>query len=98
MLTFILSVIAGFATPYVEPALVKLLKLNLGDFPIHEGEHQTITFVLLLVAVAIVAIVSGLLASAFTVLLGGVLGLFGVRLFRVLRALVDGQSSDRDEG
>lgn len=98
MLTFILSVIAGFATPYVEPALVKLLKPNLGDFPIHEGEHQTITFVLLLVAVAIAAIVSGLLASAFTVLLGGVLGLFGVRLFRVLRALVDGQSSDRDEG
>jgi len=98
MLTFILSVIAGFATPYVEPALVKLLKPNLGDFPIHEGEHQTITFVLLLVAVAIAAIVSGLLASAFTVLLGGVLGLFGVRLFRVLRALVDGQSSDRDDG
>ena len=98
MLTFILSVIAGFATPYVEPALVKLLKPNLGDFPIHEGEHQTITFVLMLVAVAIAAIVSGLLASAFTVLLGGVLGLFGVRLFRVLRALVDGQSSDRDEG
>ena len=98
MLTFILSVIAGFATPYVEPALVKLLKPNLGDFPIHEGEHQTITFVLLLVAVAIAAIVSGLLASAFTVLLGGVLGLFGARLFRVLRALVDGQSSDRDEG
>ena len=98
MLTFILSVIAGFATPYVEPALVKLLKPNLGDFPIHEGEHQTITFVLLLVAVAIAAIVSGLLASAFTVLLGGGLGLFGVRLFRVLRALVDGQSSDRDEG
>ena len=98
MLTFILSVIAGFATPYVEPALVKLLKPNLGDFPIHEGEHQTITFVLLLVAVAIAAIVSVLLASAFTVLLGGVLGLFGVRLFRVLRALVDGQSSDRDEG
>ena len=98
MLTFILSVIAGFATPYVEPALAKLLKPNLGDFPIHEGEYQTITFVLLLVAVAIAAIVSGLLASAFTVLLGGVLGLFGVRLFRVLRALVDGQSSDRDEG
>ena len=97
MLTFILSVIAGFATPYVEPALVKLLKPNLGDFPIHEGEHQTITFVLLLVAVSIVVIVSGLLASAFTVLLGGVLGLFGVRLFKLLRDLIDGQSRDKDE-
>jgi uncharacterized membrane protein len=97
MLTFILSVIAGFATPYVAPALAKLLKPNLGDFPIQEGEYQIITFVLLLVAVAIAAIASGLLASAFTVLLGGALGLFGVRLFKVLRALADGQSSDRDE-
>ena len=38
MLTFILSVIAGFATPYVAPALAKLLQPNLGDFPIQEGE------------------------------------------------------------
>ena len=97
MLTFILSAIAGFATPYVEPALTKLLRLNLGDFTIHEGEYQTITFVLLLVAVSIAVIVSGLLASAFTVLLGGVLGLFGVRLFKLLRDLIDGQSRDKDE-
>ena len=62
----------------------------------HEGEYRTITFVLLLIMVAIVAIISGVLASAFTVLFGGVLGLFGVRLFKALKALADGQNDDRD--
>jgi hypothetical protein len=98
MLPFILAVFAGFATPFVEPALTKLVQPRLSDVPVHEGEYLTITFVLLLIAVAILSIVSGVLASAFTVLLGGALGLFGVRLFNVLRALVDGQNTDRDDG
>ena len=97
MLTFILAVIAGFATPYIEPALTKILQSRLTDIPVKAGEYQTITFVLLLIAVAILVIVSGLSASAFTVLFGGALGLFGVRLFKILRNLVDGQSGDMDE-
>ena len=97
MLTFILAIIAGFATPYVEPALTKILQPRLTDVSINDGEYQTITFVLLLIAVAIAAIASGLLASAFTVLFGGALGLFGVRLFKVIRSWVDGQSGDTDE-
>ena len=97
MLTFILAVIAGFATPYIEPALTKILQPRLTDIPVKVGEYQIITFVLLLISVAIAAIVSGLLASAFTVLFGGALGLFGVRLFKILRNLVDGQSDDMDE-
>ena len=97
MLTFILAVIAGFATPYIEPALTKILQPRLTDIPVKPDEYQTITFVLLLIAVAIAAIVSGLLASAFTVLFGGALGLFGVRLFKILRNLVDVQSDDMDE-
>ena len=96
MLTFILAVIAGFATPFVEPALTKLVRPRLGDVPVHESEYRTITFVLLLIVVAIVAIISGVLASAFTVLLGGALGLFGVRFFKALKALADGQNDDRD--
>ena len=97
MLTFILAVIAGFATPYIEPGLTKTLQPRLGDVPVNKGEYQTITFILLLIAVAIAAIASGFLASAFTVLFGGALGLFGVRLFKILRNLVDGQSGDMDE-
>ena len=96
MLTFILAVIAGFATPFVEPALTKLVRPRLRDVPVHESEYRTITFVLLLIMVAIVAIISGVLASAFTVLFGGALGLFGVRLFKALKALADGQNDDRD--
>ena len=98
MLPFILAVLAGFATPFVEPALTKLVQPRLSDTSVHEGEYLTITFVLLLIAVAALSIVSGVLASAFTVLLGGAFGLFGVRLFNVLKAFVDGQNIDRDEG
>ena len=98
MLPFILAVLAGFATPFVEPALTKLVQPLLSNTSVHEGEYLTITFVLLLIAVAALSIVSGVLASAFTVLLGGAFGLFGVRLFNVLKALVDGQNIDRDEG
>ena len=97
MLPFILAVLAGFATPFVEPALTKLVQPRLSDVPMHEGEYLTITFVLLLIAVAVVSIVSGVLTSAFTVLLGGALGLFGVRLLRALKALVDGQNIDQDD-
>ena len=97
MLTFILAIIAGFSTPYIEPALTKILQPRLPDVPINDGEYQTITFVFLLIAVAIAATVSGLFASAFTVLFGGALGLFGVRLFKIIRSLVDGQSGDTDE-
>ena len=70
MLTFVLSVIAGFATPFVEPFLTKLIQPRLDEFPVHEGEYRTITFVLLLLGVAIAAISSGVMVSAFTVLFG----------------------------
>jgi hypothetical protein len=43
MLTFVLSVIAGFATPFVEPFLTKLFEPRLDEFPVHEGEYRTIT-------------------------------------------------------
>lgn len=97
MLTFILSVIAGFSTPYVEPTVTKLLKSKMNNMPVHEGEYRTITFVSLLVSVAIAAIVSGLLASAFTVLFGGAIGLFGVRLFQAGKLFMDGKYNNLDE-
>jgi hypothetical protein len=97
MLTFVLSVIAGFATPFVQPFLTKLIQPRLDEFPVHEGEYRTITFVLLLLGVAISAISSGVMVSAFTVLFGGLLGLFGVRLFHAIRFLIDGSDSDTQD-
>ena len=97
MLTFVLSVIAGFATPFVEPFLTKLIQPRLDEFPVHEGEYRTITFVLLLLGVAIAAISSGVMVSAFTVLFGGLLGLFGVRLFKAIKYLIDGAERDAQD-
>jgi len=97
MLTFVMSVIAGFATPFVEPLLTKLIQPRLDEFPVHEGEYRTITFVLLLLGVAIAAISSGVMVSAFTVLFGGLLGLFGVRLFKAIKSLIDGAERDAQD-
>ena len=97
MLTFVLSVIAGFATPFIEPLLTKFIQPWLEDFPVHAGEYRTITFVLLLLGVAIAAISSGVMVSAFTVLLGGLLGLFGVRLFKAIKSLINGAERDAQD-
>jgi hypothetical protein len=37
------------------------------------------------------------MVSAFTVLFGGLLGLFGVRLFHAIRSLIDGSDSDTQD-
>ena len=42
MLTFVLSVIAGFATPFVEPLLTKFIPPWLEDFPVHAGEYLSL--------------------------------------------------------
>ena len=97
MLTFVLSVIACFATPFVEPFLTKLIQPRLDEFSVHEGEYRTITFVLLLLGVAIAAISSGVMVSAFTVLFGGLLGLFGLRLFKVIRSVTGGSAGDAED-
>lgn len=93
MLTFILSLIAGFATPMVEPMVTGVLKPLTKDMPIMEGEFRTITFVLLLIAVAVAAMISGSNAPSFTILLGGALGLFGMRLFNVAKAVAASRKS-----
>jgi len=52
---------------------------------------------LLLIGVAIAAISSGVMVSAFTVLFGGLLGLFGVRLFKAIKSLIDGAERDAQD-
>jgi len=43
----------------------------------------------LLLAVVILSFMSGLPAPAFSVILGGVIGLFGVRVFNALKKMAD---------
>ncbi|MGB1235975.1 MAG: hypothetical protein ACPG5U_09590 [Planktomarina sp.] len=84
MLIFIIAIGAGFATPYAEPHLSKLLKpIILDDIPMAEGEFRTFTFILLMIIVSLLALSTSV--SALPVILGGGLGLFGVRLFNAIK-------------
>ncbi len=86
-LVFIIAVGAGFATPHAEPHVQKFLKsILLKDVPMAEGEFRTFTFVLLMLIVGLLAL--GTDTSAFAVILGGGLGLFGLRLFHAIKARV----------
>jgi hypothetical protein len=52
---------------------------------------------LLLLGVAIAAISSGVMVSAFTVLFGGLLGLFGLRLVKVIKSVTGGSAGDAQD-
>ena len=79
MLIFIIAIGAGFATPYVEPHIKKLVASIQSDFPLDEADMRVLTFLALMVGVGILAI--GSAVSPLIVLLGGGLGMFGKRLF-----------------
>lgn len=85
MLSFIIAIAAGFATPHAEPFVFKGMNaVKMGDFPLQAGELRTLTFILLMLAVSILTLGSDI--SAFPIILGGGLGLFGVRLFNTIKA------------
>ena len=98
MLVFILSIIAGFAAPMVDP-LVKSITARWGDdIKVDSGEYRTLGFAGLLLAVALLAWITGASIPAFWILLGGVLGLFGKRLFALGRkAWADRANRDDDD-
>jgi len=96
LLTLILSAVAGFATPYVEPFVAKTAKPILPkEFPMAEGEFRTLTLVLLLLAVSILTI--GTVKTAIPVILGGGLGYFGMRLVEVAKKVIADQKANNSE-
>ena len=81
MFTFIIAGIAGLATPYVEPQIKTALdSLTLDDLNIAEGEFRAFSFAIMMLAAAVVAAIGGG-GSAIGLAAGGLLGLFGKRIF-----------------
>ncbi|MFQ1702307.1 hypothetical protein ACJ5NV_17110 [Loktanella agnita] len=81
MLGFIIAVIAGFLTPQLEgPIGGPIVKAMEGHIPVEPNEKRLIAF---MVAMLIAGIASALLNSgtAFWIILGGVLGYFGLRMY-----------------
>lgn len=87
MLYFILAVAAGYATPLAMPVVTSVLdKIPGVDLEATDQDKHSLTFAALLLAVAVLAFIGGTQASAFNVVLGGVVGLFATRLFKAGKA------------
>ena len=77
---FIIAIVAGFLTPYIEEPVSKpVAKYLEGKISLEPGELRVLSFTIVMLAAGIGAelLHSG---SAFWVILGGVLGYFGTRL------------------
>lgn len=89
MLAFILAIVAGYATPKVEPQVQKFLKdMTMDDVPMDAGDSRALTFILLMLAVTILQVLAQSDISAFVIIAGGGLGLFGTRIIAAIRKKV----------
>lgn len=80
MLGFVIAAAAGFLTPQLEDMIGDpIMKTLHGHIKIEAGEKRLVTFMALLLAVAVLASFAGS-GSPFLLILGAVLGYFGTRL------------------
>lgn len=90
LLILIIAAIAGYITPMAEPHVTRLInKVTSDGIEFEAGELRAVTFAVLMLAVAVLAVITGTKAAAFPVALGGFLGLAGARIYQLTRAEVD---------
>jgi len=81
--TFFLGFAAGALTPFAEPMVRQALEsVALSKIPVEQGEMDLLTLVLLLLAAAVLS--GG--GSAFALLLGALLGVFGKRILAAIQS------------
>ena len=90
---FIIAVIAGFVTPYVETPLARPLAKAMSDFiTIDESEMKALSF---MIAMLIAGLLCALFntGSAFGLVLGGTLGYFALQLTEAAKKALDSRKS-----
>jgi hypothetical protein len=86
MFTFIIAALAGLATPFAEPHIKTALEsLMLDDLRVDENEFRAFSFAIMMVLAAILAALGGG-GSALGLAVGGLVGLFGKRIFDAIRS------------
>ncbi|WP_108814876.1 hypothetical protein [Loktanella sp. Alg231-35] len=92
MLGFLIAAAAGFLTPQIESALAKPIMSALEKhIPVTPNETRAIAFMVALLGAAIlVALVDS--GSVFGVIVGAILGYFGLRIFNVIKGVIEGRS------
>ena len=85
LLNLFLGALAGYLTPQAEPHLHKALKdILLDEVPMKEGEFRLFAFIVMMIVASVLAALFGADSSAFLLLLGGGLGVFGTRMYQAL--------------
>ena len=97
MLTFLLALISGYATNYIEPGLETFLKARFPEISLESNEYRLLTAILLLFVVALFGFLANESVPAFVIILGGGIGLFGLQLFNAVKALFDNRTKLDDE-
>ena len=91
MLGFLIAAAAGFLTPQLDgPVAGPIVKALSPHMPVTPNETRVISFMVALLAAAIL---SALLDSGttFGVIFGAILGYFGMRIFTIIKKLIDGK-------
>lgn len=92
MLGFLVAAVAGFLTPQIEGSVAgPIVRILEGYFTVEPSEKRLIAFMIALTAAAVLA---SLLNSGtvFGVIIGAVLGYFGLRIYTVLKKIIGGRS------
>ena len=92
MLGFLVAVIAGFIVPQIDgPVTTPLVKFLEQYFKVEAIETRAISFMIALLAAAILAALldSG---TTFGVILGAVLGYFGMRIYALLKRVIEART------
>ncbi|MEL6548700.1 MAG: hypothetical protein AAFQ54_00490 [Pseudomonadota bacterium] len=89
MLAFILAIAAGFASRLVQEPLVGALeKVLLDKIDIKTEDALALSYAVCLLVVGILVALSASTVSAFAILLGGLLGLFGTEIVAAIRKAI----------
>lgn len=92
MLGFLVAALAGFFTPQLEgPVAGPIVKFLETYFPVEPTEKRLIAFMVALIGAAICAVLldSG---TVFGVIAGAILGYFGLRLFNLLKRIIEART------
>jgi len=86
MLAFVLAIAAGYGSRFVQEPLVGAIeKVLLDKIDIRTEDALAASYAICLLGASLIIVLSGSNVSAFVVLLGGLIGLFGKELTTAIR-------------
>ena len=96
MLGFLIAAGLGFLTPQLEAPLgTPVTKALQGYITVAPEEKRLITFMLAMLIAAVAAVLVGS-GTPFWIMVGGVLGYFGTRIFAAVKKIIDDRSASDD--